>query len=88
MSSLLLLALAMVNVPVYLLVGRRLFGHWEGFIEALRMWVNLEILRGPWGASTEEVTADIRLGILLICSAGAVLMEYGVLAQFVLDTPL
>lgn len=87
MSGMLLLALAMMNVPVYLLLGRRLFGTWGRFVESIQLWLNMEMLSGPGGEASEQMTADMRLGILLASSAGIVLAEFFVLAQFVFHLP-
>lgn len=87
MSSMLLLALVMVNVPVYLLLGRRVFGTWARFMESIQMWLSTPPAHGVGGAATEEMGADIRLGAFLACSAGVVLVEFFVLAQFVFHLP-
>ncbi len=81
MSGLLLIALAMANVPVYRLVGRRLFGSWGQFVNAVKVWGSAESLANPWSATAEESTADTRLGIFLACSAGAVLVEFLLLSR-------
>lgn len=88
MSGLLLIALVMANVPVYLLVGRLLFGTWEKFLEAVRLWASMEALHGPMGDEQGHVSADARLGVFLACSAGTVLIEFLILANMVLGAHL
>jgi hypothetical protein len=83
----LLFALVMVNVPVYLLLGRQLFGTWGRFVESVRVWLSMEMFSGPGGAASEEVAADVRLGVLLAGSAAVVLIEFFVLAEYVLHLP-
>lgn len=87
MSGLLLLALAMVNVPVYLLLGRRLFGAWDRFVAALRLWLTATPRIGPWEGDHEQVSADVRLGVFLAGSAAVVLGEFFLLGQFVFHLP-
>lgn len=88
MSGLLLMSLAMVNVPVYLLLGRRLFGTWQRFTESLRQWLDPELTSASGASATEEVTTDVRLGVLLAGSAAAVLAEFFILAEFVFHLPM
>jgi hypothetical protein len=88
MNGLLLLALTMTNIPVYLVIGRVLFGTWERFAEAIRLWASLELLRSPFGGEQEHVSTDMRLGGFLACSAGAVLAEFFLLTTLVLHTAL
>lgn len=78
--SLLLLALVMVNVPVYVGVGKLLFGRWHRFVEAVQTWVGTEML-SP-GVTREAFQADMRLGLFVALSAGAVLTEYAVLTEW------
>jgi hypothetical protein len=88
MSGILLLALAMVNVPVYLLLGRRLFGTWERFLQSVRLWLTTGTLNGPSDLVTEGVSTDTRLGILFAGSAAVILVEFFLLAQFVFHLPV
>ncbi|HQG28213.1 MAG TPA: hypothetical protein PLY73_06615, partial [Candidatus Ozemobacteraceae bacterium] len=37
-----LLLLVLVNIPVYLGLGRLIFKEWDGFLEALRLWSNAD----------------------------------------------
>jgi hypothetical protein len=36
------LLLVLVNIPVYLGLGRLIFTDWDGFIEALRLWTSAD----------------------------------------------
>ncbi|MFZ2306929.1 MAG: hypothetical protein WAW73_02435 [Rhodoferax sp.] len=36
------LLLVLVNIPVYLGLGRIIFTDWDGFIEALRLWTSAD----------------------------------------------
>ncbi len=36
------LLLVLVNIPVYLGLGRIIFSDWDGFIEALRLWTSAD----------------------------------------------
>ncbi len=76
MTSLLLLALCMANVPVYLLVGRKIFGTWDCFTDTVRLWASLGLLNGPGGVTPDDIEADTRLGIFLACCFGVVLAEF------------
>lgn len=88
MSSLLLLALVMVNVPVYLLFGKRAFGTWPRFMESVNLWLHAGIFVGSGAGASEETSADMRLGTFLACSAGVVLTEFFLLLQYVIGVPV
>ncbi len=82
MGVLLLVSLAMINIPAYRVIGRLLFGRQERLLEAIHLWASLEALRNP-GFATEASGADIRLAAFTGASAALVLAEFLLLAEYV-----
>ena len=59
--------LVIVNLPVYLALGRLIFGGWGGFLEALRLWTSADwwfTLEKEWHEDRWE-TAKLPVFILL-----------------------
>ena len=62
--------LLLVNIPVYLGLGRLIFKDWDGFLEALRLWTNAD-----WWFTLEKQWREDRWGttqlpvFLLLCLA-------------------
>jgi hypothetical protein len=83
MSALLLVSLAMVNVPAYRAIARLLFGRQGELIEAIQLWTSLELLRNPISVTTDTHTADLKLAAFLGASAIVVLAEFVFLAEYV-----
>jgi hypothetical protein len=69
-----LLLLALINIPVYLLIGKLFFDDWEDFGECVRFWFTPEWISWLSGELGEEWWADLRLVAFIgVCS----LVVYG-----------
>ena len=64
--------LAIVNIPVYLGLGRLIFQDWAGFFETLRLWSNVDWVANiqkewredRWG--TSKLPAFLLISVLLV----------------------
>jgi hypothetical protein len=62
--------LVIINIPVYLGLGRLIFQDWDGFIEAIRLWTNVD-----WLLTLEKEWREDRWGtsklpaFILLCIA-------------------
>ncbi len=62
--------LVIINLPVYLALGRLIFGGWGGFLEALRLWSSVD-----WWFTLEKEWREDRWGtaklpvFMLLCIA-------------------
>ncbi len=68
--------LMVVNIPIFVVIGRVLFGSWADFGEALRFWITPDILsalRGEWG---EDRIAEFKLLGLVMLAAITVAGEH------------
>lgn len=66
------MALTVVNVPVYLFLGRALFGCWQGFLDAILFWFKPRFwsyLQGNW---TEHVWAELKLALFFLLCIGLI----------------
>lgn len=70
------LLLLLVNIPVYLGLGRIIFRDWDGFVEALRLWssadwwltLEKEWRLDPWGTA--------KLPAFIVACVALVLLEH------------
>ena len=68
--------LATVNIPVYILLGKLMFGDWEGFWESIKFWLKPDILSLFHGEHWEDSIAEFKLGIFCALCFGIVFLEY------------
>ena len=74
-----IIALTLLNIPLYLWLGRAIFGGWQGFFDAVVFWFKPDfwsLLRGEW---TEDMWAELKLGFFLALCGGLVAGECVVL---------
>ena len=75
--------LAVVNVPVYILLGCAIFGSWGGFFEALKYRLMPDLFSAVRGELFEDWWAEAKLGIFALLCIGTVAAEYaGLLKLF------
>jgi len=70
------LLLALVNIPVYLGLGRIIFRDWDGFMEALRLWTSADwwlTLEKEWRLDRWDTA---KLPVFLLCCVALVLLEH------------
>ncbi|MEZ6319182.1 MAG: hypothetical protein R3B49_10605 [Phycisphaerales bacterium] len=76
--------LAVANVPLYLLLGKAVFGDWSEFVECVKYWLTPDIIslvRGEW---SEDWWAEFKLFAWALVCAGIVWGEHWVLTAYVL----
>jgi len=82
--------LLVVNVPLFMLLGKAVFGGWAGFIEALVFWVKPELWSAIQGEFWEDWWAEIKLGFFAVACVTIYLGECYVVIQVlpgVFDVP-
>lgn len=67
--------LAVVNLPVYFVLGRLFFSDWDEFWEALRFWITPDLISALRGEFWDDWWAETKLGLWFVCCAGCVLAE-------------
>jgi hypothetical protein len=77
----LFLVLIVVNVPVYVLIWRALFGDWDDFTEALYHWVSPWWLAWLRGESVENSWARVQLLAFGALSLAVVVGEFAALRK-------
>jgi hypothetical protein len=79
-----LLVIIVVNVPLYLLLGKAFFGSWEGFLTACIAVVQPDIISAATGNFEENRIGRFTLLIYLLVCVACVAAEYHVVAKFIL----
>jgi len=77
--------LGILNVPLYIFLGRLLFTHWDNFFDAVKFWFKPDMWSWVAGEYWEDCVAEFKLGILFAISAGAVMGEYWLIGKFFLS---
>ncbi len=86
MNITLLIILIVVNIPLYLGVGKVIFGGWEEFLEALKFWIKPDWLSWFQGEGWEDWVAEMKLAILVILCGVAVWGEYALITKLFLTS--
>ena len=78
-------ALGVVNIPIYLLIGKVLFEDWQGFFDALRFLLTPEIFSMFNGEYWDDVWAELKLGVFVAGCAGCVFTEFVLIQKLFLS---
>ena len=83
MSSTGWLILALLNIPVYIGLGRLFFRTWKGFWECIRFWFTPDILSGLRGEYLRDSWGEFKLALWLASCAACVWAEATLIARLV-----
>lgn len=81
----LLSVLGVVNIPVYILIGKFLFEDWSGFWESIKFWLTPDIVSWFRGERWEDAWAETRLWLFVVLCVIAVLVEYLSINKYLLS---
>jgi hypothetical protein len=84
MNLILLIVLIILNIPLYLLLGRAFFENWEGFLQACIAVVRPDIVSAARGNYHEDRIGRFTLLVYLVVCGALVAAEYHVVAKFFL----
>jgi hypothetical protein len=82
--AVLVLSLAVVNIPVYYLLYRLFYRDAQEFLDALYFWVKPDLWSWMDGEYWEDVWAEMKLGLFVAVCSGAVMGEAYLLSTYVL----
>ena len=74
--------LAVLNVPLYLGLGRIAFRDWEGVREALRYWITPDWWSWISGRGFDDAWAELKIVWYLVVCASLVASEYVALLRW------
>jgi hypothetical protein len=83
-TPIILVVLALVNIPIYLILGKGFFGDLHGFLEALRFVLTpdwFSMFQGEW---LNDQWQSIKFVVFVVMCIGAVAGEFWLLWRFVL----
>ena len=76
MNVTLLVVLGVVNIPLYIFIGKLFFSDWDDFGEAIRFWFTPDLWSAFRGEYWEDWLAELKLGLFLVACGGCVYGEY------------
>ena len=71
-----LIVLAIVNYPLYRLIGRRFFEDWSEFSQAILFWFTPDSWSFLRGEFMEDLWAELKLTAFVLCCAAIVGLEF------------
>ena len=75
-SETLYVVLGLVNIPLYLFLGKLIFNSWSEFGDAIGFWFKPDMWSAIDGEYWDDVVAEFKLGIFFAICAGAVFGEH------------
>jgi len=67
--------LAVANIPLYVVLGRVIFGDWAGFVDTLKFWLLPDIVSMFRGEYWDDNRAEFKLWIFVVICFGMVKAE-------------
>ena len=71
-----LIVLGVVNIPLYMFIGKLIFGDWADFWEAVKFWLTPDLFSLFRGEYWDDWWAEIKLGFFIVACGGCVFGEY------------
>ena len=81
-TTLLIILVVVINIPVFMLVGWVIFKDWEGFWEAIKYWIMpdwISMLRGEY---FDDFLSEAKLLYFAIVCGALVFVEYLLYQRF------
>jgi len=82
MNFTLLAVLVIVNIPVFLYIGKYWFDGWDGFWECVGYWIRPDILSALTGEFWDDWWGELKLALFLGVCAAVVYGEYILIGKF------
>ncbi len=82
MNTTLIAILAVVNVPVYLFLGKSFFADWQGLWEAVKFWLTPDIISIFRGEYFEDWWESTKLFVFVALCVGVVAAEYAIIGSY------
>ncbi len=75
-----------IDIPLFILIGKLMFGSWEDFWEAIKFWLTPDIWSAFSGEYWEDRWAEMKLGFFILLCGGCVVGEIVLINEWI--TPL
>ncbi|MDP6470357.1 MAG: hypothetical protein QGI81_05085 [Pseudomonadales bacterium] len=79
-----LIVLGVVNIPVYVLIGKGIFGSWGDFWDAVAFWFTPDLISAFRGEYMDDWWGELKLSFFLIACGVCVYGEYLLIAKYFL----
>ena len=76
------LVLAIINIPIYIIVGKLILGDFNEFLDAIGFWLQPDIISRFRDEYWEDVWAEMKLGLFIIVCVGLVIFEHNMLIKY------
>ena len=64
------IVMAVINIPLFILIGKVIFGSWEDFWDAVKFWLTPDALSLFTGEYWDDIWAEFKLGFFVVtCGA-------------------
>ena len=84
-SETLFVILGLVNIPLYLFMGKLIFESWQGFGDAIHFWFKPDRWSAFDGEYWDDVMAEFKLAIFVAICAGAVYGEHYLVHEYLIS---
>lgn len=69
-ASIALIVAAVIDIPLFILIGKIFFGCWSDFWDAIVFWITPDMLSMLTGEYWDDLWAELKLGLFVVtCGA-------------------
>ena len=83
-SETLFVILSLVNIPLYLFIGKLIFESWQGFGDAVCFWFKPDLWSAFDGEYWDDMMEEFKLAIFIAICAGAVYAEHYLIHDYLI----
>ena len=81
-ASMAFIVCGIVNIPLFILIGKWLFGDWYEFWDAIKFWLTPDVVSLLTGSYWADNKAELKLGVFVLLMIGIVVGELMLVSEF------
>ena len=85
-ASIAFIAMAVVDIPLFIFIGKLFFGCWGDFWDAIVFWFTPDILSAFCGEYWDDIWAECKLGFFIVTCGVSIYGELWVIVKMFGDT--
>jgi hypothetical protein len=84
-NVIILIVLSVVNIPLYLVIGKVLFGGWVEFLDAVKFWFTPDVFSLFRGEYADDFWAELKIGLFVVLCGACVFGEFRLIQKLFMD---
>ena len=84
-NVIILIVLSVVNIPLYLVIGKVMFGGWAEFWDAIKFWFTPDVLSMLKGEYADDFWAEMKIGLFIVLCGVCVFGEFTLIQRLFMN---